>query len=179
VTEGIGGGLQNLLRQFESARDFNKPKYRSLPMKKVILTAIVFIISLNARSQILTPVKWSYAAKKLSNNEAVVFIRASIDKGWHIYSQNVADGGPVKTSLSFNPSESFTLNGATAEPKPISKYEKVFSMNVSYFEGTVVFQQKIKLKEAQTNVSGAVRFMVCNDKQCLPPDDVEFNIAVR
>jgi hypothetical protein len=148
-------------------------------MKKTILTAIVFILSLSAHSQILTPVKWSYAAKKISSNEAVVFVRASIDKGWHIYSQNIADGGPAKTELTFTPSSSYTLNGTTAEPKPISKYEKSFSMNVSYFEGTVVFQQKIKLKEAQANVSGAVRFMVCNDKECLPPDDVEFNIPVK
>lgn len=146
-------------------------------MKKIILSAVISIISLSAHSQILTPVKWSYAAKKLNNNEAVVFIKASIDKGWHIYSQNLADGGPVKTSLSFKPSNSFTLNGTPAEPKPINKYEK--GLNVSYFEGTVIFQQKIKLKEAQANVSGAVNFMVCNDKQCLPPEDVEFNIAIK
>jgi hypothetical protein len=148
-------------------------------MKKIILSAIISIISLSVHSQILTPVKWSYAAKKLNNNEAVVFIKASIDKGWHIYSQNVADGGPVKTTLNFKPSDTFTLNGTPAEPKSINKYEKAFTMNVSYFKGTVVFQQKIKLKEGQANVSGAVNFMVCNDKQCLPPEDVEFNIAVK
>jgi hypothetical protein len=148
-------------------------------MKKVILLALISIVSLSVHSQILTPVKWSYGAKKLNANEAIVFIKASIDKGWHIYSQNLADGGPVKTTLSFKPSESFTLNGTPAEPKPISKYEKVFTMNVSYFEGTVVFRQKIKLKEAQANVSGTVNFMVCNDKKCLPPEDVEFNIAVK
>ncbi|WP_183559786.1 protein-disulfide reductase DsbD domain-containing protein [Mucilaginibacter sp. SP1R1] len=148
-------------------------------MKKILLTAIVAILGLNVHSQILTPVKWSYAAKKTGNNDAVVFIKATIDKGWHIYSQNIADGGPAKTEFTFNASPAYSLNGVTAEPKPISKYEKSFSMNVSYFEGTVIFQQKIKLKDAQAAISGTVKFMVCNDKQCLPPDDVEFNIAVK
>jgi hypothetical protein len=66
-----------------------------------------------------------------------------------------------------------------AEPTPITKYEKVFSMNVGYFENSVVFQQKIKLKSAKaTAVKGKLEFMTCNDSKCLPPDEVEFSIPL-
>jgi hypothetical protein len=148
-------------------------------MKKIILTAIGIVLSSIAFSQILTPVRWSYAAKKIDKEQAVLLIRASIDKGWHIYSQHLADGGPIKTTLKFEKNEDYTLVGNTAEPKPLSEYEKSFGMNVQYFEEVVTFQQKIKLKAGQTTINGTINYMVCNNKQCLPPEDVEFNIPVK
>lgn len=148
-------------------------------MKKLILTALTSIIGTLAYSQILAPVKWSYAAKKIDNEQAIVFIKATIDKGWHIYSQHVADGGPIKTSFNFNKNDSYALSGNTAEPKAVDRYEKSFSMNVQYFERSVIFQQKIKLKSGQASVNGTINYMVCSDKQCLPPEDVEFNISVK
>ena len=148
-------------------------------MKKIILTALTSIIGTVAYSQILAPVKWSYAAKKIGKEQAVVFIKATIDKGWHIYSQNVADGGPVKTSFRFDKSDDYILNGNTSEPKAVSKYEKAFSMNVQYFEQSVIFQQKVKLKNGQASVNGTLNYMVCSNQQCLPPEDVEFSIPVK
>ena len=148
-------------------------------MKKIILAALISIISTASYAQILTPVKWSYGAKKIDNEQAIVFIKATIDKGWHIYSQHVADGGPIKTSFRFDKSDDYTLNGNTSEPKAVSKYEKSFSMSVQYFEQSVVFQQKVKLKNGQALVNGTLNYMVCSNKQCLPPEDVEFSIPVK
>jgi len=149
-------------------------------MKKIIVLALcTFAFAATLKAQVLTPVRWSYGAKKISNTEAVVFFKATIDPGWHIYSQHVADGGPVKTSFTFKASTDFTVDGVTAEPKPISRMEKVFNMEVGYFENSVIFQQKIKLKTGQTTVSGTLEYMTCNDHQCLPPDDIDFNIPVK
>jgi hypothetical protein len=148
-------------------------------MKKIILAALISIISTASYAQILTPVKWSYGAKKIDNEQAIIFIKATIDKGWHIYSQHIADGGPIKTSFRFDKSDDFTLSGNTSEPQAVSKYEKSFSMNVQYFEQAVVFQQKVKLKNGQALINGTLNYMVCSDKQCLPPEDVEFSIPVK
>ncbi|MDB5125977.1 protein-disulfide reductase DsbD domain-containing protein [Mucilaginibacter sp.] len=148
-------------------------------MKKILLVITALMITFGAKAQVESHVRWSYAAKKISATEAVVLIKATIDQGWHIYSQNVADGGPVKTSFTFTPSKEYALVGKTAEPKPISKYEKVFSMNVGYFENSVVFQQKVKLKSTKAAaVKGKLEFMTCNDQKCLPPDEVEFSIPL-
>jgi len=65
------------------------------------------------------------------------------------------------------------------EPKPVTKFENAFKMNVSYFENSVIFQQKIKLKKDQTSIKGKVEYMVCNDKKCLPPEDIDFSIPVK
>lgn len=148
-------------------------------MKKYIFILLSLLIAGATQAQVLQPVKWSYAAKRLSSTEAVVLIKATIDRGWHIYSQNVADGGPVATSFTFAPSKSFTLVGKTIEPKPVTKFEKAFKMNVSYFDNSVVFQQRIKIKAGQPVVKGTLEFMACNDEKCLPPDEVSFSIPVK
>ena len=147
-------------------------------MKNLLLFAAGLFLSLSASSQILKPVKWSYAAKKTSATEATLFIKATIEDGWHIYSQNMADGGPVKTTFIFPVSKAYKLVGKTVEPKPITKFEKSFEMNVSYFEKSAIFQQKIKLTAANPTVKGSLEFMVCDDHQCLPPETVEFSIPV-
>lgn len=146
---------------------------------KVIFSALFFFISSICLGQIVKPVKWAYAAKRISKTEAVVVFKATIDNGWHIYSQYVKDGGPVATHFEFTPSKAYSPIGKTSEPKPITKFEKAFEMDVSFFEKSVVFQQKIKLNAAQTVVKGKIEYMVCNDRQCLPPDEVEFSIALK
>lgn len=149
-------------------------------MKKItlVLSMVLFTIA-GAFAQIEKPVTWSYAAKKVSKTEAILYIKATIEDKWHIYSQNIKDGGPVKTTFTFSPSKDFGLVGKTTEPKAVVKYESTFKMNVSYFENSVIFQQKIKLNKATTTVKGKVEFMVCNDKQCLPPEEVEFSVPVK
>ena len=150
-------------------------------MKRKLMITIVALwgaISL-ANAQILKPVKWSYAAKKINATEAVVMIKATIDEGWHVYSQTVKEGGPVKTTFTFEPAATYTLIGRTIEPTPKTKFEQVFNMDVSSFEHEVIFQQKIKLKAARVTVKGKVEYMTCNDKQCLPPEDIDFSIIIK
>jgi len=148
-------------------------------MKRVILAVFALMMSIGAKAQVEAHVKWSYVAKKTSPTEAVLFLKATMDDKWHIYSQTVKEGGPVKTSFTFTPSKEYTLVGKTIEPTPITKYEKVFGMNVGYFEKTVIFQQKVKLKSANVKaIAGKLEFMTCNDQKCLPPDEVVFTIPL-
>jgi len=146
---------------------------------KLILSAIFFFVSSICFGQIVKPVKWAYAAKRISKTEAVLLFKATIDNGWHIYSQNIGEGGPVPTSFAFAASKAYTPVGKTSEPKAITKFEDSFKMNVSYFEKSVVFQQKLKINALQTVVKGKLEYMVCNDHQCLPPEEVNFSIAVK
>lgn len=148
-------------------------------MKNLFLFAIGLLISISASSQILKPVKWSYAAKKTSKTEATLYLKATIEEGWHIYSQNLPVGGPVKTSFNFEASKVYKPVGKTIEPKPITKFEKSFDMNVSYFEKSVIFQQRVKLTGDRASVKGTLEYMVCDDSQCLPPETVAFSIPIK
>lgn len=149
-------------------------------MKRIsLILTLVFFTTMGAFAQLENPVTWSYVAKKINKTEAMVYLKATIDGDWHIYSQNLKPGGPNKTIIGFKPSKDFSLVGKTIEPQPIKKFEKVFNMDVLYFENQVIFSQKIKLNKAATTVKGKIEFMVCNETACLPPSDVEFSIPVK
>ncbi|MBB2150141.1 protein-disulfide reductase DsbD N-terminal domain-containing protein [Pedobacter gandavensis] len=149
-------------------------------MKKIsLMIAFVLFAVIGASAQIEKPVTWSYAAKKISKTEAVVYIKATMESGWHIYSQTLKSGGPQPTSFSFAASKDYTLVGKTTEPKATTYFDENFKMNVSYFGNSVVFQQKIKLNKPTATVKGKVEFMVCNDSKCLPPEEVSFSISVK
>ncbi|WP_431211047.1 protein-disulfide reductase DsbD domain-containing protein [Puia sp. P3] len=96
-----------------------------------------------------------------------------------MYSQHMKEGGPIPTSFTFDKSADYSLDGKTVEPRPTTRMEKVFGMNVSYFERSVIFQQKVKLKKGSATVTGKLGYMTCNDKECLPPDDVRFSIPIN
>lgn len=149
-------------------------------MKKLIMALLLLTSVQLVKAQMVDPVKWSYAAKKVSATEAVVYLKATIEKGWHLYSQDIADGGPTKTVFTFAPSAQYALVGKTLESKPIAKFEKMFDMQVKYFENTAVFQQKVKLKSKnQTTVKGSVNFGACDDTSCIPPKDVQFSVTIK
>lgn len=149
-------------------------------MKKIstlVLGLVLFAVA--AQAQIFNPVKWTVASKKLNNKEAVVFIKATMEPGWHIYSLNVEDGGPIATSFDFAASKEYSLVGNVVEPKPKTNYEETFQMDVSYFEKEVVFQQKVKLTGKDTVVKGTVTWQTCDNERCLAPDDYSFAVTIK
>ena len=145
-------------------------------MKKLILMIAMFLVGTNAFSQIEKPVKWSFAIKKESKDEAVILLKADIQSSWHIYSLDQKDGGPIKTSFTFLPGAAYSLIGKASQPQPHTKFESAFNMNVSYFESSVVFQQKIRLKSGKGTLHGKLEYMTCNNQKCLPPEDLDFSI---
>lgn len=147
-------------------------------MKKLLLVLIVMFAGRGAFAQIEGHVNWAYAAKKVSATEAVVLLKATIDDGWHIYSAYIKEGGPIKTSFKFAKSAEYTPVGQIVEPKPLSQYDKNFGMNLTFFENSAVFQQKVKLKGKKATVKGTLEFMTCNDQKCLPPETVDFSVNV-
>jgi thiol:disulfide interchange protein DsbD len=145
------------------------------------LFAFIFLLQAGlVQAQILQPVKWTFTSRESKDGVSELILKAKIEKGWHLYSQFLADGGPVPTTFSFDKSADYQLIGATAEGKPEKSYDKNFEMELAYFGGEAVFVQKVKaLSEKPFKVKGMVNFMVCDDSKCLPPEDIEFAIEVK
>ncbi|OAQ38394.1 disulfide bond formation protein DsbD [Pedobacter psychrophilus] len=149
-------------------------------MKKLFAFSAFFLISYFGFSQILKPVKWSFSSQNINEKEAYLIATATIEKGWHVYSQDIGEGGPIPTTLTFVKSSDYKLEGKTTEtPKAVSAYDNNFGMQISWHESKAIFKQKIKLNKPELTVKGTLEFMVCNDKQCLPPEDVDFSISVK
>ncbi|MFN5346854.1 MAG: protein-disulfide reductase DsbD family protein, partial [Bacteroidota bacterium] len=148
-------------------------------MKKI--TALLFLTILTAfasMGQLVDPVKWSYRVEQ-KGQEATLIFKATVDKGWHVYSQFIPDGGPIPTSFTFTPDNNYTLVGKVSEPKGEEIFDSNFDMKLKYFENTAEFKQKIKLTSNNAfKLKGVVESMACNDKNCTPPNAVDFEFSI-
>jgi len=149
--------------------------------KRFVLFVLLFLSFSVAEAQILEPVKWSFASKKTSDTEAELIFTATIDNGWHLYSQDIPPNGPVPTEFVIDKGTAFSRVGKVVEPKPIMEKDPNFDdMLLKFFSTKAVFKQKIKLlSRTPFVVKGMVSFMCCNDVSCLPPNDIPFNIKVE
>lgn len=137
----------------------------------------LLVLPVFAQAQILNPVKWDYTTQKINDSTYTLNMRASIDNGWHVYSQNAGDG-PISTSFTFNNNPQVTLVGNVAEKgKEIKTFDKVFNSELRFYENEVDFVQKVTVK-GNTTLKGTLEYMVCNDVNCLPPKDVPFSFQL-
>ena len=148
-------------------------------MKKVLFVLALLIGMITTNGQIVEPVKWSFSKEKISKNEYKLLFKANIDKGWHLYSTDIPEGGPIKTSFYFEEIENIGFTSDLAANKTaIKKFDKNFQMDLSYFEGEVIFSRKVKLTgDGSGKVAGYVEFMSCNDESCTPPLDQEYSFS--
>lgn len=149
-------------------------------MKRVGLIISFITLSASVFAQIQNPVKWFFSSKQISAGKYEIHLTATVDMGWHIYSQTTPDGGPVPTAIVFTKNPLLTLGGAVKEVGKLEQHnEPLFGVDVKQFSNKVDFVQILTLKaNVKTNATGTIEFMVCNDKQCLPPKTITFNIAL-
>ena len=132
-------------------------------------------------SEVYNPVSWEFGQKDLGNGEYEITMKASIEKGWHLYSQKLTrDDGPVATEFRyFNDAKEFELIGETEEKGELhTEFDPNFNMELAYFEKEVSFVQKVKATPGTNVIKGDVYFMVCDAEKCLPPETVEFEIEI-
>jgi thiol:disulfide interchange protein len=148
-------------------------------MKKLVL-ALSFLTFGFVHGQILEPIKWSTSVNKISETEYDLVATATIEKNWHLYSQNVPDDGPIPTALSFKITPDFDLVGSTSEEEGHTVDDPVFKMTIKYFENKATFKQRINvLNENSFKILGEVEFMVCDDANCLPPTTVDLEFSIK
>ena len=148
-------------------------------MKKILTAAFLILFAGYANAQINNPVTWTYTAKKIADKTYELHMTATIGANWHLYAQD-AGKGPEPTTFVFTPNPLVKLDGKVKEiGKQEQSFDKNFNSTLKYYANKVDFVQKIKVKSATaTVVKGVVNFMVCNDRQCLPPRDVPFTINI-
>lgn len=145
-------------------------------MKKIFFTILSVFIIYSSFGQILNPVKFSYSTVKKGSNQYEVHIKTLVDPKWHIYSIYNPDGGAQATALTFTNAKEVGKPKEAGKMKTI--FENEFKVNQKYFEQNVDFIQTVKVEPGTKKVSGTIEYMVCNDKQCLPPKTVAFDIAL-
>ena len=138
------------------------------------LIFLFLTFTLGIFSQIEDPLQWSTSVEKVSDNEFILVSKATIEEGWHLYSQEVPEDGPIPTTFSFDTShENFSLVGKTLEEKGHTVNDPVFEMKIKFFENSAIFKQRVKTTSDINTINGVVEFMVCDDTKCLAPTEVD------
>ena len=147
-------------------------------MKKLLFPFVLLLFAVAVQAQIQDPVKFNSELKILAADEAEVVFTAAIDKGWHVYSTDLGDGGPI--SATFNVEKIFgaeVVGKLKPVGKEISTFDKLFEKKVRYFENTAQFVQKLKLTGGAYQLEGYLEYGACNDENCLPPTQVPFQFS--
>src|SRR5690349_12376816 len=151
-------------------------------MKKFSFLLLTFFLAAVVSAQSLNPVSWTFSSKKISDKVYELQMIASIQDGWHLYSQNQpGDAIAVPTSFVFNKNPLVILDGKVKEVGKLEKYnDEKLGVSAHQYSNKVVFVQRVKLKgNAKTNITGKLEFQTCNDQKCLPPKTVNLSIALK
>jgi len=144
-------------------------------MKKLLTICVLLVAFVAAKAQMMDPVHFTTQMKDLKNGEAELVFKATIDAGWHVYSTGLGDDGPISASF-----HQVKMDGAQpvgklqARGKEIKQFDKLFEMELRYFEQAVTFVQKIKFTKPKYDIDCYIEYGACNDQSCLPPSEVAF-----
>ncbi len=144
-------------------------------MKKFFtLLTLVLLVATAAKAQ----VNFSVSYKRVNPTEVDVIFKATIAKGWHVYSTNIGEGGPTRASFGVDKADGAEPIGKL-KPGPGVKnvQDEIFDMPVSYFENTCTFTQRVKLTKQDYQLKAYLKYGACNDQNCLPPMTVECKVA--
>ncbi len=149
-------------------------------MKKILFSSFLLLVVNVLFAQIQDPVNWTATSKKIADKTYEIHLIANIEDGWHIYSQTTPAGGPIPTNISFTKNPLLVLQGTAKEVGKLEQHnEPLFGVDVKQFSDKVDFVQVVKVKASvKTSMSVSVEFMVCNDRQCLPPTTKKFTVAL-
>ena len=138
-------------------------------MKKLSIVILILLSSISVYSQILTPVTWDSEVKEVEGDTITLLMYASIIENWHLYTQNIPEGGPIPTTFTFdNPNNDFELIGETTESESHSSFDKIFEMELGYFDVSATFTQKVKLLNKDLSaINVLVDFQSCDDEKCI------------
>ena len=142
-------------------------------MKKISTTLLLLIIAVFCHAQMVEPVKFSAQLKTNGTADAEIVFTAKIDDGWHVYSTNLGQSGPIEASFSATKADGIQLVGKlTPRGKEINKHDNMFGMTVRYFEHTATFVQKVRFTKEQYHLECALEYGACSNQTCMPPAEV-------
>ena len=134
-------------------------------MKKIVFLLVAFFAFVTANSQVLDPVKWKSKTEKISETEYNLVLEATIDSGWHLYSQFTPDGGPIPLSFAFVPAKGvYELVGKTKESTYKKHFNDVFGVDEFFFEKKAKFIQKVTIGSAEgATIKAEIDYQVCKE----------------
>ena len=147
-------------------------------MKRLSFMLMLLVAVVAAQAQMVDPVHFTSELKMGKGAEAEIIFTGKIDAGWHVYSTDLGQDGPIEATFNAVKMEGVEKVGKlTPRGKEIKKFDEMFGMELKFFENAVTFVQKVKFTQPQYTIDCYLEFGACNDKSCMPPTQVEFSAS--
>lgn len=132
------------------------------------------------------PVKWLLVSAPKQAKAGQIFrvtLLARVTEGWHLYSMDRKEGGPVPTAITLPGPQWFRLAGRVEPPVGITSFDEGFEMEVETYIGEAEFVVPVEtlrdVKPGEVQLKIAARYQACDSRECLPPKTVELEHTVR
>ena len=145
-------------------------------MKKAMTIAMLLLMAIMCQAQMADPVKFSAQLKTNGTADGEIVFSGKIADGWHVYSTNLGEDGPIQATFHVDKKDGVELVGKlTPKGREISQMDPMFEMKLRYFEHSVKFVQKVKFTKPKYSIKCYLEFGACNDQMCMPPTQVNFS----
>ena len=141
----------------------------------MILSLLMGLMVLAVQGQMVNPVHFSSQLKMLKGNEGEIVFSATIDDGWHVYSTDMGNDGPISATFNVEKMEGVETVGKLQPRGQVTKqYDKMFGMELRFFEKKAQFVQKVRFTQSHYLIDCYLEYGACNDEMCMPPTEVAF-----
>ena len=147
-------------------------------MNRILTSLLAVIFSISVRGQMMDPVHFSSQLKMLEGNKGEITFSATIDNGWHVYSTDLSDNGPI--SATFIPVKMDgveTVGKLKPRGNVVKQYDKMFDMELRFFEHKATFVQEVRFTKPKYTIDCYLEYGACNDEMCMPPSQVELKTS--
>jgi len=146
-----------------------------ISLRNAALLLLLFL-SVVANGQMMNPVHFKSELKTAKGtSEGEIIFSATIDAGWHVYSTDLGEDGPISASFNVVKMEGVeTVGKLTPKGNVVKKYDEMFGMELKFFEKTATFVQKIRFTKPEYVIDCYLEYGACNDQSCMPPTEVTF-----
>lgn len=140
-------------------------------MKKLLASFVALMACVMASAQVTFS---SELVTKAGSADAEIVFTGKISPGWHVYSTDLGEDGPISATFTANSLDGVELVGKlTPEGTEVTKHDNLFDMDLRWFEGTAKFVQKVRFTKTNYSIDGYLEYGACNDQNCLPPSQCE------
>ena len=147
-------------------------------MKKLLLS--FFYCSILFGQQFDDPANFRFSIDDIRQGEvALITLDTELEYGWHIYAIYDVPDGPESTTVRI---EGSIVNqvGRIIEPQPIEDFDEGFMIITKYHENKPQFKIPVQISDdtplGSYDLKSTVRYQVCNEGLCYPPNEYTQNI---
>ena len=157
--------------------------YNKKLMKQFILSLGLCLLVAGIAAQDTTgekkTVEWSFSAAKSSDKTYALYFKASIEKGWKLFSASMKDDEPNTRIKPDSSSLSFIAvisNKETGDLKSV-KEPLLGDLPIRYFENNASIEITVLVKNADKDIKGVVSYMAIRGDSVVGPEEVPFRFS--